>query len=205
MNKLRPSQIFGSLLISLCALPVLAQTSEKPIIVRRVKPEIAHDARLVSAIISALGAIELNGVRYHYNKVDLNGDGRPEVLVFIFGRTMCGTSGCDAMVFQSLGRSGYKLITHFGPARNPIIVSGRRSHGWNDLIMPVAGGGIRPGYYAVLRFNGKTYPENPTVEPARSLGRRVKGTAYVVGSYAPDAGTALRPGRKNKSVMSLNR
>jgi hypothetical protein len=205
MNKLCLPRLFGSLLIALCALPVLAQKGEKPIIVRRVKPETAHDARLVSAIVSALGAVELDAVRYHYNKVDLNGDGRPEVLVFIFGPTMCGTSGCDAMVFQSLGRSGYKLITNFGPARNPIIVIGRRSHGWNDLIMPVAGGGIQPGYYAVLHFDGRTYPENPTIEPAGLLGRRLKGTAYVVGSYAPDAGMALHAGRKNGSAMSINR
>lgn len=208
MNKLRPPQIVVSILIFLCAAPVPAQTSKEPIVVRRVKSEIARDAKLESAIISAVfghnAVDETIGVRYHYNRVDLNGDGNPEVLVFVFGRTMCGTSGCGAMIFQ-LRRSHYTLITDFGPARNPIVVSRRRTGGWNDLIMPVAGGGILPGYYAVLRFDGRTYPANPTVEPAKPLAERVQGTAYVAGSYAPNAGIALRLRRKSSSVATLVR
>jgi len=54
-----------------------------------------------------------------------------------------------------------------------------------------------------LRFDGKTYPNNPSVEPAKLLGERVKGTAYVVGSYAPDAGIALRLQRKSKSGVTV--
>jgi hypothetical protein len=176
-----------------------AQQSKKPIVVRRVRPSLIRDASLEAAIASViyggLAIEESDEVRYHYNRVDLNGDKKPEVLVFVFGRGMCGTSGCGALIFRARGRR-YELLTEVGPARNPVIVSQHRSRGWNDLVMFVAGGGILPGYYAVLRFDGKTYPENPTVAPAQPLEERVKGTAYLVGDYSPDAGMALRPPRR---------
>jgi hypothetical protein len=61
-------------------------------------------------------------------------------------------------------------------------VSPHRRNGWNDLIVFVSGGGIQPGYYAVLPFDGKKYPENPTIEPAMPLRERVKGMAYLAGA-----------------------
>lgn len=177
----------------------LAQQSKKPIVVRRVMPSSVRDASLEAAIASVIyggrAVEESDEVRYHYNRVDLNGDKKPEVLVFVFGRGMCGTGGCGALIFRTRGRR-YELLAEIGPARNPVIVSRHKRNGWNDLVMFVAGGGILPGYYAVLRSDGKTYPENPTVEPAQPLKGRVKGTAYLVGDYSPDAGMALRPPRR---------
>jgi hypothetical protein len=87
---------------------IFAQDSKNPIIVRRVHSETARDPRLEEAISSALneGGTSSNDpgaheeIRYYYNKVDLNGDGKPEVLVFLFGKEMCGTGGCRAFVFQ---------------------------------------------------------------------------------------------------------
>jgi hypothetical protein len=43
----------------------------------------------------------------------------------------------------------------------------------------VAGGGIRPGYEAILSFVGKTYPSNPSVEPARKSNGEEQGTILV--------------------------
>ena len=106
---------------------------------------------------------------------------------------MCGTSGCDALLFQKV-RGKYKLVTAFEPARNPIIVSQTKTNGWRDLIFYNAGGGIIPGYYSRSRFNGRTYPDNPTVErDSPPLKTRVKGVAYVVGEYSDEFGLRFRP------------
>ncbi len=121
----------------------------------------------------------------------MNGDAAPEVLVYVFGQMVCGTGGCNAFVFQSL-RGEYNLVTEFSPARNPIIVSEQKTRGWHDLIMFVAGGGVLPGYYAVLSFDGTTYPDNPTVERAAPLKFRARGTAYLVGSASSKSGMILR-------------
>ena len=43
-----------------------------------------------------------------------------------------------------------------------------KSHGWHDLGVAVAGGGGEAGV-AAMKFNGKSYPDNPTVPPAKLL------------------------------------
>jgi hypothetical protein len=44
-----------------------------------------------------------------------------------------------------------------------------KTNGWHDIGVFVAGGGINPGYVARLRFNGHSYPSNPSVPPATPL------------------------------------
>jgi len=46
-----------------------------------------------------------------------------------------------------------------------------KSHGWRDIGVMVQGGGIIQEYEAALRFDGRTYPTNPTVPPATPLAR----------------------------------
>ncbi len=173
---------------------VFAQQNISPEVTRKIDPETSRDPQLETAIFSAIygdrTAEESDDVRYYYNRVDLNGDEKPEVLVFVFGRDMCGTGGCGALVFRSRGQK-YELVTDISLARNPIIVSQQKTRGWNDLVLFVAGGGIIPGYYAVLRFNGRSYPENPTTELAQPLTESVKGEAYLNGSYSPSVGIPL--------------
>jgi hypothetical protein len=43
------------------------------------------------------------------------------------------------------------------------------TNGWRDLAVRVRGGGVLPGYLALLPFDGATYAGNPTVPPARPL------------------------------------
>jgi len=126
---------------------------------------------------------------YYYNKVDLNGDGTPELLVYLRGREVCGTGGCNLMVFQ-FNRSSYRLISDITLANNPIIVSGRRTRGWSDLLVYVVGGGVQPGYYALLQFNGKKYPENAT-DGIRLRSYRVKGKAYIADDIPRNPGILL--------------
>jgi hypothetical protein len=176
----------------------VAQQGPKPVILRRAQPEKFRDKKLEHAIMTVLpevGSDSENPVYYYYNRVDLNGDGKPEVLVYIFGAPVCGTGGCTALVFQAEG-SEYKLISQITPARNPIVVSQTRTHGWKDLIIFIAGGGVQPGYYAVLEFDGQQYPQNPTVAPAKPLKLRSKGVAYVNGNGIAGSGLLLRPDKK---------
>lgn len=178
-----------------------AQESVEPKILRNISSETARDAKLERAIRSIYG-FDRNmekEMRYYYNRVDLNGDKKPEVIVFLFGRVLCGTGGCDALLFRKV-KGKYKLITAFEPVRNPIIVSQTKTNGWRDLIFYNSGGGIGVirnhiiyGYYSHARFNGQTYPENPTVvSDSPPLRTRLKGVAYVVGEYSSEFGLRLR-------------
>jgi hypothetical protein len=98
---------------------------------------------------------------------DLNGDGRPEAFVYLISGAYCGSGGCNLMIFTQHGGSWHE-VADMSVTNPPIRVLESRTRGWNDLIVFVAGGGSR-GYMALLRFNGRSYPDNPTVAPARPV------------------------------------
>ncbi len=104
-------------------------------------------------------------LRYFDAATDLNGDGRPEVVVYAYGPMLCGTGGCNTLVFTP-DASGYRLVANVSVSRPPIQAASRTTNGWRDLLVHVSGGGIVEGYDAELKFDGTSYPDNPTVAPA---------------------------------------
>ena len=112
--------------------------------------------------------------RYSVALVDLNSDNRPEALIYAMSTAdsgpadLCGSGGCDLYVL-SLTATGYRQVTNISVTRPPIRVLPTITHGWHDLGVLVSGGGISPGYEARLRFDGHSYPSNPTVPPATPL------------------------------------
>jgi len=121
--------------------------------------------------------------------VDLNGDGRKEAVVYITGRGWCGSGGCPTLVVTPDG-STWRVVTKILLTRPRIRVLAATSHGWRSLTVWVQGGGIQDGYEAELRFDGKTYPANPTVPPARRLIEKMPGEV-VIQEY--DAAKPLYP------------
>ena len=103
-------------------------------------------------------------MRYSFARVSLDGNGQEQILVYVSGPGWCGSGGCTAFLLEPLG-SSFKVIDRFTLARLPIRILPSKSRGWNDLTMPVAGGGIINGYTALLKFNGRKYPSNPSVAP----------------------------------------
>lgn len=150
----------------------------------------------LGAIVTAASAAEPPGVtafvrdrhltRYNVALSDLNGDKHSEALVYAMATTggngqadLCGSGGCDLYVL-SLTSTGYGLVANISLTRPPIRVLPSITHGWHDLGVWVAGGGVTSGYEAQLRFDGHRYPANPTVPPATrskdKTGRTVIGT-----------------------------
>ncbi len=118
-------------------------------------------------------------MRYFDAFVDLNGDGKLEAIVYLTGRNWCGSGGCTMLLLKPKG-SSFAVITRVTIVRPPIRVLNSTSNGWHNLAVWVPGGGIDPGYEAELRFDGKTYPTNPSVPPARRLTRRATGERVIV-------------------------
>jgi hypothetical protein len=98
---------------------------------------------------------------------DLNGDGKQEAVVYVMGPDWCGTGGCHALVLSPDG-STFKVVMDAWVSQLPIKVLPTKSHGWHDLGVAIAGGGGQSGV-AEMKFNGTTYPDNPTVPPAKLL------------------------------------
>jgi hypothetical protein len=190
----------------------------EPIVVRTVAPSTAPDPRLEEALRLALFPVRVDdgqghgpdpgsaewlqarrtlvarqcaqagSLRYAWSRVDLNGDGTPEVVATVVGPFVCGTGGCPLLIFQE--RKGTLIpVTTMSLFKEPLIVSERRSNGWKNLITRVRLDAAR-STYAVLAFDGRSYPSNPSVPPAQRLQKKEPGTAYL--SWDP-SGRALHP------------
>jgi hypothetical protein len=54
----------------------------------------------------------------------------------------------------------------------------KKSNGWHGVSLIARINRIEPLYEAVLVFDGKTYPSNPTI-PARRLSAQVQGRTVI--------------------------
>jgi hypothetical protein len=144
---------------------------------------------LEAAIVRELSG-NTTGIRYLYNTIDLNDDGRDEVIAYLLGSSVCGTGGCTTMIFQPTGLGVYRLVSRLTIVNNPVVVSDGKTNGWRDLVLHVAGGGAQSGYH-VLRFNGSTYPSNPSTAPRVPQGTIVTGSAVIANQISPGVGIAL--------------
>ena len=101
-----------------------------------------------------LKLMEKNDRKFQYEEVDLNGDGENEYLVGFKNSYFCGSGGCTYYLLHNDG----SVITVFTVAHAPfiaLIVS--KTNGWKDLLVK-SDGSLRH-----LKFDGKTYPANPSV------------------------------------------
>lgn len=116
--------------------------------------------------------------RFIASLADLDGDGTPEAIVYLTSSDWCGSGGCTTLILVAEGDS-WRLLTEVSIARPPIRVLRTVSNGWRNIGVWVQGGGIQPGYEAELRFDGKTYPENPSMPPAKPLTGKPQGEILI--------------------------
>ncbi len=114
-------------------------------------------------------------VRYFASSIDLNGDGRDEIIVHLVGQTLCGSEGCDTLVFTP-SDAGFRHVTTIRLTHAPIRVSPRSTNGWRNLIVSAAGDGVRR-HDRELPYDGESYPSDPTTIPVR---RWIRTAADVV-------------------------
>ncbi|EIZ78883.1 hypothetical protein WSK_2426 [Novosphingobium sp. Rr 2-17] len=107
---------------------------------------------------------DLGEVRYAKAEADLDGDGSPEVLVYVGGSLLCGTGGCNLEVLKREGGE-LKRVSDISVVQLPVGVLDSKTNGWRDLAVSVSGGGVQSATMK-LPFDGKTYADNPTVAPA---------------------------------------
>ena len=116
-------------------------------------------------------------MRYALAWSDLDDDGVEEAIVYLAGMYFCGSGGCNTLVLTPAGPM-WRKVGEISVSRTPITVLESSTNGWKDLTVAVAGGGGEAGT-ALLRFDGRAYPSNPTVAPAEMTGET--GTVLIAG------------------------
>ena len=105
---------------------------------------------------------DLGKLQYATAETDLDGDGTPEVLVYLGGPMFCGTGGCNLAVLKRQD-GDLVQVSETSVVQLPVGVLDSKSHGWRDLAVTVSGGGMAEGI-SRLRLSGRGYPTNASVE-----------------------------------------
>jgi hypothetical protein len=128
-------------------------------------PEARALAGNVSALEKAIKAWtkESTILTYKHAFVDLNDDGIDDAVVLITDNEYCGSGGCFFLVFRGIA-GGFKHVSSSTITRAPILLLPEKKKGWHTLSVLIAGGGVEPGQ-VIMRFNGKKYPGNPSLQP----------------------------------------
>jgi hypothetical protein len=135
-----------------CPAPAAAQPSRDQALRNFLQTSFA-DARAEWAETSYVGAF-----------ADLNGDGRDEALVSLRSGLFCGSGGCALYIYTPQGAS-WRQVAELTIVNAPVRLLNTRSRGWRDLAVHVRGGGIEIPHEARIRFDGRTYASNPSMEP----------------------------------------
>lgn len=170
-----------------------------PLVCVKAGAQTARESRLVAALREVYSEDD-GEARYFLRWFDLSGNGTPEAIVHVVGPSVCGTGGCATHVFARRG-GGYDLVSTIELSRPLVIAAPRRAHGWRNLIVFVAGGGILPGYYVELQFDGRTYPDNPTVKPARRVRGKPRGIILIRDYKVYTQGKPLTPPPRESNGM----
>lgn len=83
--------------------------------------------------------------------------------------------------------SDYKEISRFTLVQTPIIINNHRTKNWKDIIMTVSGGGATPAT-AIMKFDGKTYPLNPSLQPTLGTHDYIDGVKIFTENISKNQG-----------------
>ena len=101
-----------------------------------------------------------DNTQYRWLTYDLNGDGKEELFAQL---DWCGSGGCTLLIFEN-HQDNWRFNSRVTLVKGDIRLGKSQSHGWQDLIFNVSGGGATPAKHT-LSYTGVSYPLNPSVAP----------------------------------------
>lgn len=122
--------------------------------------DLAGDETLLLALKQAVYLSIQEQPLYQYAFYDLNQDGIQDAVVMLRGSNWCGTGGCTVLVFQGMSREKFQPHSKMTVTDVPIVALNSKTQGWSDLSVYSRGSG-----QVILKFNGRSYPGNPSLEP----------------------------------------
>jgi hypothetical protein len=103
---------------------------------------------------------EIKPDQYDIARIDLNADGKEEVLALMNGKSAYRGSGGTTMFILKGTENGFESLGSVKVVNEPIYARKSVKNGFRDLLVTVRGGGATPGL-AMLSFDGRNYPASP--------------------------------------------
>jgi len=152
---------FRSVLVTACMVGVILSANGQPLHLPVNDPDNTLRPFLQKCLTDLRFKVDKT-TRFSWSLVRRSDGTTDEVVVYVQGQSWCGSGGCTLLILEPDDFS-YEVIGRASIVRLPIRVLSNTTKGHHDIGVWVQGGGIQPGYEAVLQFNGKAYPSNPTV------------------------------------------
>lgn len=137
-----------------------------------------------------LGKERVASTRYLARNVDLNGDDRPDAVVYLHGADACTDRGCTLLVLQG-NDEGYRLHSTSTSVRLPVMASVHASDGWRDLLL-----GTDSHSAGLIHADG-AYPLEPVARDASTAPEPTAETSAVAGAEIliaqPESAERLTP------------
>ncbi|MBC2854961.1 hypothetical protein H3N56_00380 [Cetobacterium sp. 2A] len=167
-----------------------------------IKSETQRNIEVEESLIKEFSLVRgEDKISYLYNKIDLDGDKKPEIIVYAYGPMVGGTGGDSGLILKERSE-GYDTISKFTNLRVPIIISDKTTHGWKDIILEVYGGG-GPSGTVVMKFDGKKYPSNPSVQALLPKNTKVNGVKILSDNLSENPGISLEKMESNISLFKF--
>lgn len=106
-------------------------------------------------ILSAneINLIPIEQRKFQLYQIDLNGDGKNEIIINFMTSYFCGSGGCSLMLLNA----NLEKITYFTVMRTPLYAETTIQNNWRILLTR------SEGELKELVYNNGTYPSNPSV------------------------------------------
>lgn len=130
----------------------------------------------------ALQKVDLDIKPDHYDivRVDLNADGKEDVLALMNSKSSyCGSGGTTMFILKAKD-DAFDSLGSVKVVNEPIYARKSVHHGFRDLLVTVRGGGAKPGLSA-LAFDGNKYP----VSPSEATDKEEEGDELLFSEPAP--------------------
>ena len=127
-----------------------------------------------------------DNTQYRWLTYDLNGDGKEELFAQL---DWCGSGGCTLLIFEN-HQDNWRFNSRVTLVKGDIRLGKSQSHGWQDLIFNVSGGGATPAKHT-LSYTGVSYPLNPSVAPVANDADISDVVLFADGVSAAQSGVKL--------------
>lgn len=142
-----------------------------------LEAEYNEDIRLERAIEKEYSLIpSYDKLNYLYNRVKISEVNNNQIIAYLEGPKFCSENGGTLLVLDEKNNNYYinSKIKNIIP---PIIVSNKRTNGYNNLIVKTMND--EKEEFRVLKYNGNSYPIDPLKEEKLKKGIKITGIAVI--------------------------
>lgn len=159
------------------------QSAEK---IAGIQAESERNAALEKTIIDyfEIPKEDFETTKYYYNYVDLDGDGKNEILTVVMGPYSSGSGGSTALHVTKKDNGELQVEQALTLIQTPIIISDEVTNGSKEIVVMNSGGGAE-GNYITLTANKGIYNSVNEGTPSKGLDG-ITGKAIINNDIAQD-------------------